>query len=88
MRQSLTRISRSCAAQIASISIWARLLVPSSTLSHPIESGIQSLSASADKGKVSFALSIIAATLSFVAFMITGTMPRAPPYHFLSLIHI
>ena len=68
--------------QIASISIWARLLVPSSTLSHPVESGIHTLSASADKGKVSFALSVIAATLSFVAFMITGTMPRAPPYHF------
>lgn len=62
------------------MTIWARILVPTSSIGLPAD---VMYSMAAQKGEVvTFALSVIIASLSLFAFLIAGTIPHAPRYHF------
>lgn len=67
--------------QLASTVLWARILLPSSATGIPAARNHTD-----DKHNlVLFAFNVTIATLSFIAFLIAGTIPQAPPYHFHSL---
>lgn len=63
------------------MTLWARILVPTSSIGIPTAS----LFAAAKAAVVPFAFNVTIASLSFLAFLIAGTIPRAPAYHFHSL---
>lgn len=63
------------------MTIWARILVPSSNIGVPTV-----LAYNADRKRIiPFAFNITIASLSFLAFLIAGTIPHAPAYHFHSM---
>lgn len=67
-------------SQVASITIWARILIPSSNVAIPSTMAVRHTT----KEIVSFAFTVAIATLSTIAFLLAGTIPRRPPYHFRS----
>ncbi|CAD6589269.1 MAG: hypothetical protein CYPHOPRED_004772, partial [Cyphobasidiales sp. Tagirdzhanova-0007] len=66
----------------SSVSIWARLLIPSSAIVIPTASS--KTSDSSAKEIASFALTVVTACLSLIAFILVGTLPRQPSCHFQS----
>lgn len=69
-------------SQTASVSIWARILIPSSSIGVPTVKLL--LAKHSSEEVVSFALTVSSASLSLVAFLLAGSTPRAPAYHFSS----
>ena len=75
------RLGLTGCVQVSSISIWARLLIPSSAIGVPTTNLI---SRPSSNEIASFALTVTSAILSFIAFIIVGVLPRQPPCHFQS----
>lgn len=61
--------------------IWARILIPKSSIAVPT-AGI--LAVAPAKRIVSFSLTVASAVFSLIAFLLAGSTPRAPLYHFRS----
>lgn len=82
-RQHDPRAATDLHAQVASVSLWARILIPSSNVAIPSTLARATARPSTEE-IVAFAFTVTIAALSTVAFLLASTIPRRPPYHFSS----